>query len=122
MFLHYILNCDKNETISKVFWAQQQSPLKNDWSATIQNALQALGMSKFTLNELTLLKKVTLKGIVKEACKKSAKEYLLNEIKEKNMSKVKTSITTNFKCSRIYYQIILVFKRKKYYSKPVQIC
>ena len=53
MFLHYILNCDKNETISKVFWSQQQNPLKNDWSETIQNDLQALGMSKFTLNELT---------------------------------------------------------------------
>ena len=65
--------------------------------------LQALGMSKFTLNELTLLKKVTLKGIVKEACKKSAKQYLLNEIKEKDMSKVK-----NLKYNKFQIQPYLI--------------
>ena len=88
MFLHYILNCNQNETIAKVFRAQQKNPIKNDWSETIQNDLKALGLSKFTFNELTLLKKVTLKGIVKKACKESAKKYLLNEIKEKDMIKV----------------------------------
>ena len=32
MFLHYILNCYKSETISKVFWSQNKNPLQNDWT------------------------------------------------------------------------------------------
>ena len=30
MFLHYLLKRDKNETISKVFWAQVRQPVKGD--------------------------------------------------------------------------------------------
>ena len=36
MFLHYILNCD---TKSKVFFAQRNSPIKNDWSSTVKEDL-----------------------------------------------------------------------------------
>ena len=94
MFLHYILNCDKNETISKVFWAQKQNPLPNDWSETVQEDIKILGIGQYSIEEISLLKKAKLKIIVKEACKASALKYLLNEIKEKDISKLK-NITYN---------------------------
>ena len=30
MFLHHILKCEDNRLISKVFWAQEKNPVKND--------------------------------------------------------------------------------------------
>ena len=36
MFLHHILNCDENRLISQVFWAQVESPAKNDWVLQIK--------------------------------------------------------------------------------------
>ena len=54
------------------------------------HSITLLSFINLTLNELSLIKKVNLKAVVKEACKKSALKYLLNEIKRKDMSKVKS--------------------------------
>ena len=42
MFLHCILNCDSTETIFKVFWAQVNDPLPNDWSEIVKEDLKSL--------------------------------------------------------------------------------
>ena len=73
MFLNYILNCDPNETISKVFWAQEADPLPNDWVCTVKEDIKVLGLSKYSINEIGIMKKNKLKEIVKIARKKLSK-------------------------------------------------
>ena len=87
MFLNYILNCKKDETIVKVFRAQENDPLPNDWSCTVKEDLKSLGLN-YTVDELGLIKKVNLKRLVKEACRKTAFTFLTSEIKRKNMTKL----------------------------------
>ena len=40
LFLQYILKRNKNETISKVFWAQKENPVKNDWWLQVEQDLK----------------------------------------------------------------------------------
>ena len=89
MFLHYILNCDMDETISKVFWAQENDPISNDWSETIKEDLKTLELNRFSQQEIGSISKIKMKQIIKEACKKTAFKHLVKEIKDRDMSKLK---------------------------------
>ena len=40
MFLHYIINCDPKEMLSKVFWVQENDPLEHDWSLSAKSDLR----------------------------------------------------------------------------------
>ena len=71
MFLNYILNCKKDETILKVFRAQENDPLPNDWSNTVKEDLKSLELN-YTIDEIGLIKKINLKKLVKEACRKAS--------------------------------------------------
>ena len=87
MFLHHLLKRDKDEMISKVFWAQVNNPAKGDWCLVVLEDLDALGLGYLTLNDIEKKSKYQMKKLVKEATKKAALKYLLN-LKE-NMSKMK---------------------------------
>ena len=109
MFLNYILNCDTNETISKVFWAQETDPLPNDWCVTVKEDLEVLGLSRYSINEIGLMKKKKLKEMVKTACKNSAFQYLINEIKDKDMSKLKNYVARTYHRAGTLFFVQLVF-------------
>ena len=117
LFLNYILNCNENETIQKVFWAQVKDPVPNEWSSTVKNDLISLGLDRFSIEEIGTIKKNKLKELVRNACKETAFRYLKSQIKDKNMTKLinlkndKLEMQEYLKCQN------LSLKKKKIYSK-----
>ena len=84
MFLNYILNCNDNDTIKKVFRAQE-----NECSSTVKDDLKCLGLDRYTVEEIGSKKKIKLKQLVKNACRVAAFQYLQSDIKNKDMTKLK---------------------------------
>ena len=87
MFLHYIVTLNKEELVAKVFRAQYEDPIKNDWWLQVKNDLKEFQLDHLTIDEIQKIKKDKFKEIVKKACNVSAFEYLLKENSSK--SKVK---------------------------------
>ena len=87
MFLHYLLNRDKNELISKVLHAQKDEPVKNDWFSTVIKDLEEFGLEYMDIEDIKNFTKEEWKKIVKEKCKESSLKYLLDGNQE--MSKIK---------------------------------
>ena len=44
-YLHHLLTRDKSELISRVFYAQQRKPVKNDWVLSVQNDMQDINLN-----------------------------------------------------------------------------
>ena len=78
MFLQYILKEDRNSLISRVFYAQDPNPLKNDWSLTCREDLKSLTIN-LTYEEIRDLSKDQFKRNVKKAVSIQAFRYLLAE-------------------------------------------
>ena len=89
MFLHHILKSDENRLISKVFWAQEGKPIKNDWVTTVKENLKELGLDYLSLKQIKSMKKSTFRALVKKKCRKMALEYLLKEKESRAKSKLK---------------------------------
>ena len=87
LFLHYILNCSSEEMLSKVFWVQEENPLKSDWVNSVKEDLKFLNLDHYLLNDIKNMKKSKLKAIVKSSIKKKAFEYLLKEKDKKSKMK-----------------------------------
>ena len=87
MFLHYLLKRDKQEMISKVFWAQCKKPVKGDWCLVVLEDLDSLGLGHLTLTDIGNRSKSQMKKLVKEATKTTALKYLLT--KKETLSKMK---------------------------------
>ena len=82
MFLHYIVSREKEELISKIFWAQVKQPVKNDWAVIVivKQDLEDFGIN-YTFEEITSIGKERFKLIVKE--KMNTKAFnILNGMKE----------------------------------------
>ena len=88
MFLHYILEEERNSIISRVFWAQVHKPIKNDWALIVREDLDELGISK-SFEKIQVLSKKIRKSKVKKIVKKKAFLFLKNQIIERNMTKIK---------------------------------
>ena len=52
LFLQYLLKQNKNETISKVFWSQKISPVKNDCWLQVEQDLQDFDLDQFSLKDI----------------------------------------------------------------------
>ena len=65
LFLQYILKLNKEETISKVFWAQKENPVKNDWFSQIEEDLKDFQLDHFSLDQISKMSKNVFKKFVK---------------------------------------------------------
>ena len=81
LFLHYILNQDKNSLLHKFLEAQIRSKKKKDWIAQVQGDLDKLNMNP-NLDNLKEMKKSQLKIILE----RSIKEFAFKELKVKKES------------------------------------
>ena len=59
MFLHQILSCEEERLISKVFWAQENNPVKNDWILQVKDDLKLFKLDYLSLNNIKSMKKQT---------------------------------------------------------------
>ena len=79
LFLQYLLKRNKNETISKVFWSQKISPVKNDWWLQVEKDLKEFQLDHFSLNQIANMSKDLFKKFVNQSCKNQAFKFLLQE-------------------------------------------
>ena len=86
MYLHYLLNLHKEDLLFKVFEAQTDDPIKNDWCQTVAEDLIELRV-EMNHEEIKKMPKEVFKSIIKKKCKEAALDYLKNE-KEKVQSKM----------------------------------
>ena len=63
-FLHHILNCNEDRLINQFFWAQESSPVKNDWVLQIKEDLKVLGLDYLKWDNIKILKKEAFKGLI----------------------------------------------------------
>ena len=94
MFLHYILIRPENDLLSMVFWAQEKSPVKNDWALQVKEDMREIGLD-LTYEDIKALSKESFKKLVKAKCKALA---FTNLMKEKEGKK---------KMNGIYYSELL---------------
>ena len=52
MFLHYILSRPETDLLSRVFHAQDQQPVKNDWSVQVKKDLEQIGLGEMSFQEI----------------------------------------------------------------------
>ena len=83
MFLNYILN-EKEETLVRDFYyAQNNQPVKGDWTLTVKKDLEMLEIKE----DIENINKERLKKIVKTAIQKKAFEYLMDKADGHSKSK-----------------------------------
>ena len=75
MYLHHILNRNKNELIRKVYEAQKSDPIKNDWVLLIQSDLQDLDID---IEEFKQFKKARAKKELHKIILSKSFQYLQN--------------------------------------------
>ena len=76
-YLHYLANLNKNEMLSKVFIAQWNYPVKDDWTLTAKENLKDFSMD-FSLKDLQSISQYSFKRMVKVKTKEYALDYLLD--------------------------------------------
>ena len=113
MFLFYILKLDKNELMSKVFWAQYENPVKNDWWLTVKDDLKEFELNHLQLEEIAKLSKTKFKKTIKIACKRVALAFLLKE--QESKSKVKHIQYSSLQLQN-YLKSDTLFKRTKLFK------
>ena len=86
MFLHYLLSLPENQLLARIYQAQKTNPVKNDWCLQVNEdrVFFSLGVTEEEIKGMT---KETFKNLVKEACRKKAFNFLMEE-KEKVSSKM----------------------------------
>ena len=80
MFLQYIVSREKEELISRIFWAQAKKSVKNDWSLTVKQVLEDFGIN-YSFEEIQGFSKARFKALVKEKLNEKAL-LVLNSMKE----------------------------------------
>ena len=81
LFLHYLLQQDKDSMVYKVLESTRQNPLNNDFVKTCEKYLKQLDIN-LTFEQIGLLSPWSIKKLVKEKTAAAAFKYLL-EIKNK---------------------------------------
>ena len=70
-YLHHLLTRKDKELISKIYNAQKDKPIKDDWYLSVQKDKEDLQIN-LTDSQIKHTKKQKFKSIVKEKCKRSA--------------------------------------------------
>ena len=78
LFLKYILDQDRNSSISKMYHLQLENPRRGDWASSCKKNLQYLKI-ELSNEEIRKMSKLTYKNIVRKKCKERAFEYLLSK-------------------------------------------
>ena len=78
MYLHYLLNLDEHEMLSKFFQAQLNQPGKNDWTETIQKDLLEMKIN-MSFHEIQQISYDEFKIVVKEKYTAVAFKSLMGE-------------------------------------------
>ena len=86
MFLHYILQQEKESILSKVFYAMVEKPVKNDWVSTVTNDLIELNIN-LSLVQIKQLNKDKFRKIVKEKSRYESFRFLKKEQQKHSKSK-----------------------------------
>ena len=76
-YLHYPLNKNKAEMLSRFFWAQWRRPCKGDWVNLIKQDLAELGIPD-DLEKITAYSKLSFKKYVKDRSKEVAFQSLMS--------------------------------------------
>ena len=87
LFLQYILKRNKEETISKVFWAQHLNPVKNDWWLQVKEDLKEFQLDHRQIGHMS---KYLFKKFVKKSCREKALQFLLKE--KESLSKLDNNL------------------------------
>ena len=77
IYLHYLLNQEKDEMLSKVFKTQWKFPVKDDWTSTVQQDLKDLEID-LSMEEIKSKSEWSFKRLVKIRSKEFTLDYLLN--------------------------------------------
>ena len=88
MYLHTLVNRGDSEVTKKTYLAQKADPLKGDFCLLVEDDKKMLKLDK-TDDEIKYMKKYQLKLILKKKVKEAALSYLQNEVKNKNLKKMK---------------------------------
>ena len=112
MFLHYLLNRDENELISKVLYYKKEDPIKKDWFSTVINDLKDFGLDFMNLEDIKEMKKDNFKKVVKEKCKETSLKYLLDGNLER--SKLKNLKYYDLSIQEYLTSTKITTRRKKY--------
>ena len=105
MYLHHILSRKNNSLIKQFFQAQNNFPVKNDWSETVQKDLEDLNIN-MTLNDIKAMSKIKFKKYLKIKTRRFAfKELLKLKETHSKMDKIiykKLEIEPYLKSTKIY--------------------
>lgn len=85
--MYYVLNCNKNDLVSQVLWAQIQKPAKHDWCNVVEEDLEQVGLGHLTIEDFETFGKHKMKALVKKAIRETSYKYLLEQ--KKTLSKLK---------------------------------
>ena len=96
LFLHYILQQNKNNLIYKFFEAQLRYPQKGDWVLQVKQDLLEMKLD-ISFELISKMSKTSFKFKLNEAIRKSAFQWLTRKIQDKN---------TQAKGSEIKYQYL----------------
>ena len=77
-YLHHLATRKENELLSKVFHAQWQCPIKNDWTLQVKEDLLELGL-EIDLNWIKSFKKYKFKELIKTSVREAAFRSLLDK-------------------------------------------
>ena len=98
-YLHYLLKKNKNEMVSRFFWAQWLSPCKGDWVNLIKQDLEDLDIPE-DLSGLSSYSKFSFKKYVRSKAKQLAFITLMSC--KRNHSKMKSLMYTDLKTQDFY--------------------
>ena len=76
-YLHHLLTRNENELILKMYKAQERCPIKDDWVLTANEDRTKLNLN-MTNDEISIVKKIQFKKIIRKKVKDLAFAYLQN--------------------------------------------
>ena len=114
MFLHYILRENKSSLISRVFWAQVNKPIKNDWAVIIQEDLRELEIFD-SFQQIENYSKQAWKTKIKAIIKKKAFSFLKDQIEERKLTKISNIKYSEFKMQE-YFNCSDITKNTKLFT------
>ena len=112
-YLYDILQRDNESLLFKFFKAQEEKPVKGDWTVELKNLLKSLNLS-LSFDDIKRLKKQKFQNIIDVAIKKSAIVYLKGKIKTKGKDIIYSEYPEIQDYLLPYDSLTLEFKRKMF--------
>ena len=83
MYLHYLLQQDKNSMLYKFFDTQQRNSRKGDWVSDVLNIISANNIN-LSFEQIKLMRKKDFKKLIRSKIRQSAFQHLLDIQTNKN--------------------------------------